>query len=192
VPVFPADAEAWRIVTDDLLDYAIPARRRKLFRLNEDPVSDARFQFFPPFFRVAGLSKRLARPGSFRGAMHPVGHANTQLRLAASSTRTCGESLLELTLQKLGRDVVFDPSIERAFKSTSCGFEADDVDMVGHMLPVRVGITLVFLKRILMLSLPMNQAHDLIIADGSGINGRGSPVSAATTRRDHRPFGLGR
>ena len=105
--------------------------------------------------------------------MRSVGRAYTDLRLGPSSSRTCRESLLELTFQALGRDVMVDRGIDRAFGPTSCGYEADDVDMVGQMLPVCMGIALVFLERILTLSIPMNRAHDFMIGDGSGINGRG-------------------
>jgi hypothetical protein len=87
---------------------------------------------------------------------------------------TCGESLLELTFQTLGRDVMFDPSLDRCFDPHPGGLEADDLHVVRHMLPVRVGIALAFLERILARSLPMNQAHDLIIGDASRVNGPGS------------------
>jgi len=56
---------------------------------------------------------------------------------------------------KLHRDLEPDPR----------GLEADDLHVVGHVLPIRMVIALAFFKRILTQSLPMNQAHGLIIAD---------------------------
>ena len=49
----------------------------------------------------------------------------------------------------LHRDVDPDPR----------GLEADDLHVVGHVLPARMVIALAFVKRILTPSLPMNQAH---------------------------------
>jgi len=48
------------------------------------------------------------------------------------------------------------------------GLEADDLHVVGHVLPVRMVIALAFFKRIFTRSLPMNQAHGLIIGDVYG------------------------
>jgi len=55
----------------------------------------------------------------------------------------------------LHRDLDLDPR----------GLEVDDLHVVGHVLPIRVVIALAFLKRIFTRSLPMNQAHGLIIAE---------------------------
>jgi len=44
------------------------------------------------------------------------------------------------------------------------GGEADELHVVGHVLPIRMVIALAFFKRIFTRSLPMNQAHGLIIA----------------------------
>jgi hypothetical protein len=43
------------------------------------------------------------------------------------------------------------------------GLEADDLHVVGHVLPVRMVIALAFFKRIFTRSLPMNEAHGSII-----------------------------
>jgi len=93
------------------------------------------------------------------------------LRLQASAARTarpCGESLLELTFQTLGRDVMFCLNLHRDLDPDPRGLEADDLHVVGHVLPVRMAIALAFFKRIFTRSLPMNQAHGLIIGDVYG------------------------
>jgi hypothetical protein len=93
------------------------------------------------------------------------------LRLRASAARTarpCGESLLELTFQTLGRDVMFCLNLHRDLDPDPRGLEADDLHVVGHVLPVRMVIALAFFKRIFTRSLPMNQAHGLIIGDVYG------------------------
>src|SRR6266446_4610046 len=75
-----------------------------------------------------------------------------RLRLRASATRTarppCGESLLELTFQTLGRDVMFGLNLHRDLDPDPRGLEADDLNVVGHVLPVRMVIVLAFFKRI--------------------------------------------
>jgi len=64
------------------------------------------------------------------------------------------------------RDVMFDPDLHRGFVGPHpLGLEPDHFHVVGHMLPVRMGIALAFLKGILTRLLPMNQAHGLIIGD---------------------------
>jgi len=55
----------------------------------------------------------------------------------------------------LHRDLDLDPR----------GLEADDLHVVGRVLPVRMVIALAFFKRIFTRSLPMNQAHGLIIGE---------------------------
>jgi len=93
------------------------------------------------------------------------------LRLRASAARAarpCGESLLELTFQTLGRDVMFCLNLHRDLDPDPRGLEADDLHVVGHVLPVRMVIALAFFKRIFTRSLPMNQAHGLIIGDVYG------------------------
>jgi hypothetical protein len=88
-------------------------------------------------------------------------------RSSASAARTtrpsCGESLLELTFQTLGRDVMFCSNLHRDLDPDPRGLEADDLHVVGHMLPVRMVIALAFFKRIFTRSLPMNEAHGPII-----------------------------
>jgi hypothetical protein len=47
------------------------------------------------------------------------------------------------------------------------GLEANELNVVGHVLPVRMVIALAFFKRVFTRSLPMNQAHGLIIGQGT-------------------------
>ena len=109
-----------------------------------------------------------------------------RLRLLASVARTarppCGESLLELTFQTLGRDVTFGLNLHRDLDPDPRGLEADDLHVVGHVLPVRMVIALAFFKRIFTRSLPMNQAHGPIIEVME-------PVAPARTRRSGAPAG---
>jgi len=95
-----------------------------------------------------------------------------RLRLRASAARTarpaCGESLLELTFQTLGRDVMFGLNLHRDLDPDPRGLEADDLHVVGHLLPVRMVIALAFFKRTFRRTLPTNQAHGLIIAEAYG------------------------
>src|SRR5439155_24806643 len=79
-----------------------------------------------------------------------------------------GQSLLELIFQTLGRDVMFCLNLRRDLDPDPLGLEADDLDVVGYVLPVRMVIALAFFKRIFTRSLPMNQAHGLIIGDVCG------------------------
>jgi hypothetical protein len=91
-----------------------------------------------------------------------------RLRLPASAARTarpCGESLLELTFQTLARDVMFCLKLQRDLDPDPRGLEADDFHVVGHVLPVRMVIAVAFFKRIFTRSLPMNQAHGLVIGE---------------------------
>lgn len=97
--------------------------------------------------------------------------------------RPCGESLLELTFQTLGRDVMFGRSLHRDLDPDPRGLEADDLHVVGHMLPVRMLIALAFFKRIFTRSLPMNQAHGPPIIEVM------EPVAPARTRRAGAPAG---
>jgi hypothetical protein len=71
----------------------------------------------------------------------------------------CGESLLELTFQTLGRDVMFGLNLHRDLDPDPRGLEADDLHVLGQVLPVRMVIALAFFKRIFTRSLAMNQAH---------------------------------
>jgi len=109
-----------------------------------------------------------------------------RLRLRASAARTarppCGESLFELTFQTLGRDVMFGLNLRRDFDPDPRGLEADDLHVVGHVLPVRMVIALAFFKRIFTRSLPMNQAHGPIIEVTE-------PVAPGRTRRSGAPAG---
>jgi hypothetical protein len=47
------------------------------------------------------------------------------------------------------------------------GLEANELNVVGQMLPVRMVIAFGFFERVFTRSLPMNQAHGLIIAQGT-------------------------
>jgi len=70
------------------------------------------------------------------------------LRLRPSAARTaspCGESLLELTFQTLGRNVMFCLNLHRDLELDPQGLEADDLHVVGHVLPIRMVIALAFL-----------------------------------------------
>jgi len=61
------------------------------------------------------------------------------LRLRASAARTarpCGESLLELAFQTLGRDVMFCLDLHRDLDVDPGGLKADDLHVVGHVLAV--------------------------------------------------------
>jgi len=60
---------------------------------------------------------------------------------------------------------MFGLNLHRDLDPDPRGLEADDLNVVGHVLPVRVVIALAFLKRIFTRSLPMNQAHGLSIAE---------------------------
>jgi hypothetical protein len=65
--------------------------------------------------------------------------APTPTRLRASAARTarpCGESLLELFFQALGRDVVFSLDLDRDLDPDPRGLDVDDVHVAGHVLPV--------------------------------------------------------
>jgi hypothetical protein len=61
------------------------------------------------------------------------------LRLGASAARTAragGESLLELSFQSFGRDVMFCPNLHGDLDPDPRGLEADDLHVVGHVLPI--------------------------------------------------------
>jgi hypothetical protein len=61
------------------------------------------------------------------------------LRLPASTAGTappCGESLLELTLQSLGRDVMFCLNLDGDLDLDPRGLDTDDLHVVGNVLPV--------------------------------------------------------
>jgi hypothetical protein len=108
------------------------------------------------------------------------------LRLRASVARTarpaCGESVLELVFQTLGRDVMFGRNLHRDLDPDPRWLEVDDLHVVGQVLPVRMVIALAFFKRIFTRSLPMNQAHGPIIEVTE-------PVAPARTRRSGAPAG---
>jgi hypothetical protein len=82
------------------------------------------------------------------------------LRLRASAARTarppCGESLLELTFQTLGRDVMLCLNLHRDLDPDPSGLETDHLPVVGHVLAVRMAIALAFFKRSFTRSLPTN------------------------------------
>jgi len=72
---------------------------------------------------------------------------------------------------------MFCDNLHRDLDPDPRGLEGDDLHVVGHVLPVRMVIALAFFKRIFTRSLPMNQAHGLIIAEVR------EPVASARTRR---------
>jgi hypothetical protein len=75
---------------------------------------------------------------------------------AARTTRACGESRLELVFQTLGREVMFCLNLCRDLNLHARGLEADDLHVVGHVLPVGVVVALAFFERIVMRSLSMD------------------------------------
>jgi hypothetical protein len=105
------------------------------------------------------------------------------LRLRASAARPArpfGESLLELTFQTLGRDVMCPLNLGWEFDPDPCRLEGDDLHVVGHVLPVGVVIALAFFKGTFTRSLPTNQAHGLIIAlTGATSSRRALPETGA-------------
>jgi hypothetical protein len=70
----------------------------------------------------------------------------------------CGESLLELTFQALGRSVVLCLNLRRDLDPDPRGLETDHLHVVGDVLPVRMAIALAFFKRSFTRSFPTN-AH---------------------------------
>ena len=72
---------------------------------------------------------------------------------------------------------MFGLNLHRDLDPDPRGLEADDLHVVGHVLPVRMVIALAFFKRIFPRSLPMNQAH------GGPIIEVTEPVAPARTRR---------
>jgi hypothetical protein len=69
------------------------------------------------------------------------------LRLWASAARTarpCGESVLELTFQTLGRDVLLGLNFHRDVDPDPGALEGDDLHVVGHVLSVRMVVALAF------------------------------------------------
>ena len=74
---------------------------------------------------------------------------------------------------------MFGPNLHRDLDPDPRGLEADDLHVVGHVLPIRMVIALAFFKRIFTRSLPVNQAHGPIIEVTE-------PVAPARTRRSGR------
>jgi hypothetical protein len=60
---------------------------------------------------------------------------------------------------------MFCLNLHRDLEPDPHGLGADDLHVVGHVLPIRMVIALAFFERIFTQSLPMNQAHGLIIVD---------------------------
>jgi hypothetical protein len=77
---------------------------------------------------------------------------------------------------------MFGLNLHRDLDPDPRALEADDLHVVGHVLPVRMVIALGFFKRIFPRSLPMNQAH------GPNIEVT-KPVAPARTRRFGAPAG---
>ncbi len=93
---------------------------------------------------LAGLSissPQVAAVRSRSGRTHALREPAriNRLGLGASAARTprpCGESLLELSFQTLGRDVMFSLTLDRDLDPDPRGLKADDLHVVGHVLPV--------------------------------------------------------
>jgi hypothetical protein len=77
---------------------------------------------------------------------------------------------------------MFGLNLHRDLDPDPRGLEADDLHVVGHVLPVRMVIAVAFVKRIFTRSLPMNEAHGPIIEVME-------PVAPARTRRSGAPAG---
>ena len=87
--------------------------------------------------RLAGAATVLARDRA--PSTGPSSSRANRLRLGASGARTarsCGESLFELAFQTLGRDVAFCFNLHRDLDPDRRGLEADDLHVVGRVLPV--------------------------------------------------------
>jgi hypothetical protein len=56
-------------------------------------------------------------------------------------------------------------NLHRDFDPDPRGLEANELDVVGQLLPVRMVIAFLFFKRVFTRSLPMDQAHGLIIGE---------------------------
>jgi hypothetical protein len=93
---------------------------------------------------LAGLSissPQVAAVRSRSGRTHALWESAriNRLGLGASAARTprpCGESLLELSFQTLGRDVMFSLTLDRDLDPDPRGLKADYLHVVGHVLPV--------------------------------------------------------
>jgi hypothetical protein len=70
------------------------------------------------------------------------------------TTHACGESLLELTFQTLGRDVMLCLNLHRDHDPDPRRLETDHLHVIGHVRPVRMVIALAFFKRSFTRSLP--------------------------------------
>jgi hypothetical protein len=114
---------------------------------------------------LRAVRSRSGPHATFPGRRPPT----NRLRLWASAARTarpCGESVLELAFQTLGRDALLCLNLHGDVDPDPCGLERDDLHVVGHVLPVRMVVALAFFKRIFPRPLlPMNQAHSLIVAE---------------------------
>jgi hypothetical protein len=62
---------------------------------------------------------------------------------------------------------MFCLNLHRDLDPDSRGLEANELNVVGQVLPVRMVVALAFFKRVFTRSLPMNQAHGLIIGQGT-------------------------
>jgi hypothetical protein len=63
---------------------------------------------------------------------------------------------------------MFCLNLRRDLNLHARGLEADDLHVVGHVLPVGVVVALAFFKRIVTRSLTMDESHGLIIGDVCG------------------------
>jgi hypothetical protein len=111
--------------------------QRNLFRLSRDRIH---FVLCVPLAGLSTSSPQWRRSDLARRthALWEPARIN-RFRLGARAARTsrpCGESFLELSFQTLGRDVMFSLTLDRDLDSDPRGLKADDLHVVGHVLPV--------------------------------------------------------
>jgi len=65
---------------------------------------------------------------------------------ATRTARPCGEALLKLSFQALGREAVFRLVLDRDLDPDPRGLEVDNVHVLRHLLPVCMVIALALFK----------------------------------------------
>jgi hypothetical protein len=81
--------------------------------------------------------ERVGRSGTAAPWVPAPSKARLRLRASAAGTAPpCGESLLELAFQSLRRDVMFCLNLRGHLDPDPRGLEADDLHVVGPVLPV--------------------------------------------------------
>jgi len=76
----------------------------------------------------------------------------------------CGESFRELPLQTFAGDVVLPFDVHPDLTPGTRRLQVDDVDVTEHTLAVGALVAVAFFERIRRCTVPMNQAHNPIIA----------------------------